>query len=132
MSSSQTSPIELVPYHEYRRKIKHTYVCRKCGHGFDREFHADKCIFCDSGDITEIERDDIVTGKHIYMYTCSVCHYRFVAENADKCRKCGADNLHYYKTTKFSTLELLSMRKTEFKNRIKKKLFGKVIRRLDD
>ena len=126
------SPIELVPYHEYRRKIKNTYVCKKCGHGFDRAQPVNECAFCGSADITKLERDDILTGKHIYMYTCTVCHKRFVAEKADKCISCGARNLHFYKTTRVSTMELISMRGTQLKNRLKKRLFGKVIRRLDD
>ena len=131
MASDQTSPIELVPYHEHRRKMKHTYVCKKCGHGFDRREPAEKCILCGSGDLTKLDRDDIVTGRHVYMYTCSVCRFRFLAEKAEKCKKCGAKNLHFYRTTRFSMRELLSMRKTDLKNRLKKRLFGKVVRKSD-
>ncbi|HLC68026.1 MAG TPA: hypothetical protein VJI12_04060 [archaeon] len=123
---------DLVPYHEYRRKIKHTYVCKKCAHGFDRAQPVAECIFCNSNDIMELERDDIITGKPVYMYTCTVCHKRFVAEHAEKCIDCGAKNLHFYKTTKISTTELISTRTTQLKNRLKKRLFGKVIRRLDE
>lgn len=129
MAGDNLSPIELVPYHEYRRKMKHTYVCKKCAHGFDREQPADKCIFCNSKELMELERDDIITGKPVYMYTCTVCHKRFIAEKAEKCIKCGAGNLHFYKTTRVSTRELLSMRKTQLKNRLKKKLVKKILRR---
>lgn len=125
------SIIDLVPYHEYRRKLKHTYVCRNCAHGFDRAEPVDTCIFCSSNELTKLERDDILTGSHLKMYTCTVCHKRFIASKAEKCIRCGAGNLHSYKTTRISTTELISMRGRQLKNRFKRRLFGKVVRRLE-
>lgn len=119
MVIDRLSPSELNEYHKYRQKIRHLYVCVDCGHGFDREKPVKKCVFC-NGKIKELERDDLPAAKKMYRYICSACDYIFVAEHAEKCPKCNGRFLHSYEATKISTREVLSMRKKQLKENLKK------------
>lgn len=112
------SPGEITGYHNYRRKLRHLYVCTECAHGFDREEPAEKCIFC-GGAIKELERDDIPTAKRLFRYTCATCEKVFIAEHAETCVNCGSKFLHFYEASKLGTREILSMRKKQLKERLK-------------
>ncbi len=119
MDLDRNAPSGLNEYHKYRKKTRHLYVCTDCGHGFDREKPVTKCVFC-NGKIKELERDDLPTAKKMYRYICSACNYTFVAEHAERCPKCNGRFLHSYEATKISTREVLSMRKKQLKENLKK------------
>ena len=119
MDVDRLSPSELNEYHKYRKKLKHMYVCTDCGHGFDREKPTEKCVFC-GGKINELERDDLPAAKKMFRYICSACDYTFVAEHAERCPKCDGRFLHSYEATKIRTREVLSMRKKQLKEKLKK------------
>jgi rRNA maturation endonuclease Nob1 len=130
MAGDRDSPGALNEYHEYRKKLKHFYVCKKCGHGFDRNEPVDKCIFC-NGEVKEVERDDVLTGKPVTTFVCPNCYKKFIAEKAEKCPKCGSRFLHSYKTARVSTKILLSTRKDQIKEKLKKRLLRKVLKKSD-
>ncbi len=118
------SPGELNDYHKYRKRFRHLYVCTKCAHGFDRERPAEKCIFC-GGVVKELERDDVASAKTLFRYTCSACDKIFIAEHAEKCTACGSRFLHFYEVRNLRTREILSMRKKQFKEKLKKAVRGR-------
>lgn len=118
MSSDRLSPSELLNYHRHRRKMRHTFICTECKHAFDRERPVTKCIFCGAA-VKEMERDDLPKAKPLFRYTCSACDKIFITEHADVCPDCGSRFLHFYEMRNLSTREILSMRKKQFKERIK-------------
>ena len=118
MSLDKLSPGELNNYYKYRKKLRHTYLCKDCAHAFDREKPATKCIFC-GGPVKEMERDDLPKAKPLFRYTCSTCDKIFIAEHADTCIACGSRFLHFYEVRNLSTREILSMRKKQLKDKIK-------------
>ncbi len=116
-------PSELLDYHNYRKRLKHMYICQKCAHGFDTFTPVEECIFC-KGPVKEVERGDKATPNVLYTYVCSSCHKNFITEKAEFCIRCGSKYLHSYKTGRITTGQILSHRKELFKQRIKK-LFKK-------
>ena len=113
------SPGEIDNYHKYRKKkMKHLYICKECAHGFDRETPVSKCIFC-GGVVKELQRDDIPSSKPLVRYTCTACDKIFIKEHADKCPRCGSKFLHFYQVRNISTKEVLSMRKSQLKEKLK-------------
>ncbi len=119
MDLDRGSPSGLNEYHKYRKKLRRLYICVDCGHGFDMEKPVTKCVFC-GGKIKELERDDLPAAKKMFRYICSACDYTFVAEHAERCPKCNGRFLHSYEATKISTREILSMRKKQLKENLKK------------
>jgi rRNA maturation endonuclease Nob1 len=123
MMWDRLSPSELVEYHEYRKKFPYLYVCKKCVRAFDAEKPANECKFCGS-EVREIEKDDKLSAKPMYTYVCSGCYKKFLAEQAEECPRCGGRYLHPYKTVRIGTRQLLSMRKNQIKEKIKKAFSG--------
>lgn len=119
MGLDRLSPGELLEYHKHRKKLKHTYICTECAHAFDRAEPVDKCIFCGSP-VKEMQRDDLPTAKKMFRYTCASCNKIFIAERAERCVNCGSKFLHFYEVTKLSTREILSARKRQLKDKLKR------------
>ncbi len=113
------APSELDQFHEFRKKFPYLYICKKCVRSFDAEKPTNKCKFC-GGEVKEIEKDDRLSAKPMYTYVCPMCYKEFVAESAEKCVRCGGKFLHKYKTVRVGTRQLLSLRKRELKEKIKK------------
>jgi rRNA maturation endonuclease Nob1 len=118
MDLDRLSPSELNEYNKYRKKL-HLYICAQCAHSFDREQPTANCIFCGSP-VKEMERDDLPAAIKLYRYMCTSCSKSFVAEHADKCKYCGSKFLHFYEASKLSSREILSMRKRQIKNSLRK------------
>lgn len=119
MPGDRQSPSELVPFHEFRKRFAYLYVCRKCGHGFDSETPADKCIYC-GGEVKEIEKEDKITSKPVKVFVCPNCYRKFIAEHASECPKCGSRFLHSYKTSRVGMHQLISLRRDQLLGKITK------------
>jgi rRNA maturation endonuclease Nob1 len=119
LTGDALSPDDLLDYHEFRKKFPYLYICKKCARGFDADRPTKECKFC-GGEVKEVEKDDRLSSKTMYTYVCPMCYKEFVAEEAEECPKCGGRFLHKYKTVRIGTRQLISMRKDQIKNKLKK------------